>query len=202
MATSQAQQVSIPVHRPSLKEKLFFFISGILSSVPLTLFISQFANPFLASLPGFYATFFAAVVLAPFLEEFSKAFPLFYRHGETKKSIFTLGLLVGLGFGIFEFFTYILILNAPILSRLSSILFHAASTSITAYGIATNRTLPFYLIAVALHSSHNLFASLIGLSLNDSTGVNALLIGAAFPLITALLLSTHLYNKTTRKEPA
>lgn len=45
MVTSQEQQFSIPVHRPGLKEKLFFFTSGILGSVPLTLFISQFADP-------------------------------------------------------------------------------------------------------------------------------------------------------------
>lgn len=201
MANSQDQKVSIPLHEPGLKEKMFFFVSGILGSVPLTLFIYQFANSFLASLPDFYATFFSAVVLAPFLEEFSKAFPLFYRHGETLKSIFTLGLLVGLGFGVFEFFTYVLVLDAPILSRLSGIIFHAASTSITAYGIATKKTGPFYLIAVALHSSHNLFASLIGLSPNDPVGINPLLIGAAFPLLAALLYSMYLYNKVSRKEP-
>ena len=37
---------------------MFFFASGILGSVSLTLFIDQFADSFLASLPDFYATFF------------------------------------------------------------------------------------------------------------------------------------------------
>jgi len=197
MVTSQPQQVSVLVYGPDLKEKLFFFISGILGSVPLTLFISQFANPFLASLPDFYATLVAAVVLAPFLEEFSKAFPLFYRHGETIKAIITLGILVGLGFGIFEFLTYVIVLDVPVLARLPGIFFHSASTSITAYGIATNRTLPFYLIAVGLHASNNLFAEFAHLSL-DSTGQSGpWVIGEVAATLTAIFLSMHLYNKVS-----
>jgi len=199
MTTLKHQKILIPVHEPSWKERLFFFISGILGSVPLTLFIDQSANSFLASLPDFYATFFAVVVLAPFVEEFSKAFPLFYRHGESMKSIFALGLLVGLGFGVFEFLTYVLVLGAPILSRLTGIFFHAASTSITAYGIVTRRTGLFYLIAVALHSSHNFFASLMGLSLDYPFGVNFWVIGATLPLIIAIWLSMFLYDKVKKE---
>ena len=47
------------------------------------------------------------VVLAPFIEELAKVFPLFYRHGETQRSLVSLGLLIGLGFGIAEFVEYV-----------------------------------------------------------------------------------------------
>ena len=42
--------------------------------------------------------------------------------------------------------------------RLPGLFFHPASTSITAYGIATKRPLPFYLAAVTLHFSNNFLA--------------------------------------------
>jgi len=100
------------------------------------------------------------VLLAPFVEEFSKAYPLFYRHAETERSIFTLGFLVGLGFGIVELIEYVVLLQAPVVVRLPAVFFHASATSITAFGIAKKRTLPFYLIAVTLHLSNNLFAVL------------------------------------------
>lgn len=93
--------------------------------------------------------------LAPFVEELGKAYPLFYRHGETKKSVVTLGFLVGLGFGITEFLEYALIVGVPIVFRLPGIFFHAASTSIVAYGIANKKSTAFYLVAVALHFSYN-----------------------------------------------
>lgn len=99
-----------------------------------------------------------AVIVAPFLEEFAKAFPLFYRHGETVRSIFVLGFLTGLGFGIYELLTYVFVLGASILTRLPGIFFHASSTAITSYGIATKRTALFYSIAVLLHASSNFFA--------------------------------------------
>ncbi len=197
MAASK-EGVLIPLHRPDLKEKAFFFASGLLGSVALTLFIDQFANSFLVSLSDIQATILSVVVLAPFLEEFSKAFPLFYRHGETLKAIFTLGLLVGLGFGIFEFFTYVVILNAPIIARLPGLFFHAASTSITAYGIATNRILPFYLIAVGLHASNNLFAEFTHLSLDSTGQTGPWFIGSTIATASAILISMHFYNKASR----
>jgi hypothetical protein len=47
------------------------------------------------------------------------------------------------------------VLAVPIEYRIPSLLFHPASTSITAYGIATKRPLPFYLIAVFFHFANN-----------------------------------------------
>jgi RsiW-degrading membrane proteinase PrsW (M82 family) len=188
VATVQDKSI-IPLHKPSLNELLFFFISGIISSVPLTLFVNNFADYLLVALPQFYATVLSVAIFAPFIEEFAKAFPLFYRHGETERSIFTLGLLAGLGFGVFEFLTYVIALGVPIPFRLPGLFFHAASTSITAYGIANKRTMNFYLIAVALHFLNN-FSALFGLF--GLTGTVAI-------VAIACLISLYLYFKTSEK---
>lgn len=148
----------IKIHKPDVDEKLFFFLCGVVTSVPLTLFVAQFANSFLASLAPFYAALISAAVFAPFIEEFAKAFPLFYRHGETERSIFDLALFVGLGFGVVELLTYAFLLGVNPLVRLPGLFFHPASTSITAYGIATKRPAPFYLAAVTLHFTNNFLA--------------------------------------------
>jgi RsiW-degrading membrane proteinase PrsW (M82 family) len=49
-------------------------------------------------LPSFEAEVLVIAVLAPLIEESAKAYPLFYRHGESQKSSWTMGLLVGFGF--------------------------------------------------------------------------------------------------------
>jgi len=54
--------------------------------------------------PTAFSVALLIVILAPFIEELAKVFPLFYRHGETERSLVTLGLLIGLGFGVAEFF--------------------------------------------------------------------------------------------------
>lgn len=185
-------------HRSLFREGFFFFLSGLLTSVPLTLFIGQFGYYFLAGLPAFYATLIPVVLVAPFLEEFAKAFPLFYRHGETPRSLFTFGLLVGLGFGIFEFLTYVLLLDVPIFVRLPGILFHAASTSIIVYGIATGRTVRFYLAAVSLHFLNNVSA-FVHVSL-DSTGSFGLLsLGTVAANVVTYILCWSIYRKTSGK---
>jgi hypothetical protein len=154
------ENIVIPLHKPKIQEKLFFLMSGAIVSIPLTLFVSTFSDYLFILVPYDYIGLLSAVLLAPFIEEFSKAYPLFYRHAETERSIFTLGFLVGLGFGIVEFIEYVVILQAPILVRLPGIFFHASTTSIIAFGISKKRSLWYYLVAVALHMSNNLFASL------------------------------------------
>lgn len=154
-----SNHVTIRIHKPRSRELLFFLLSGAIVSVPLTLFIEQFANPFLVGLSAVDITLLTVAIFAPFIEEFSKIFPLFYRHGETQRSIFNLALFVGLGFGIVEFFTYVLTIGPQIIpDRIPGLLFHPASTSISAYGIATKRPLPFYVAAVSLHFANNLLA--------------------------------------------
>ncbi len=182
----------------SLKQALFFFASGILVSVPLTLFVDQFDDNFLMSLPIFYSTLIPVVIVAPFVEEFAKALPLFYRRGETGRSIFLLALLVGLGFGIYEFYEYVFLLGAPFVTRIAGIFFNATSTSITGYGIATKRTLSFYLIAVLLHFSNNFFA-FFHQALNPSSPIGIFTIGSPIVVGLTFLLSWKLYGKTIKR---
>jgi RsiW-degrading membrane proteinase PrsW (M82 family) len=178
---------TIKIHKPDFKEKIFFLFSGILVSIPISLFFSTVATRFIVVLPISYAYILASVIFAPLIEEFAKAYPLFFRHGETERSIFILGLLVGLGFGITEFFIYVILLGVPIYVRLPGILFHAASTSIVAYGIAKKKTIIFFLIAVYLHLSNNLFA------------IYHNLIGIALVNIITYYLSLYLYTQTSEK---
>ena len=195
MVTLRDNKVIIPLHRPTLGEKLFFLASGVITSVPLTLFVGTFTDSLCIALPIFYATLCSVAIFTPFIEEFAKAFPLFYRHGETERSIFTLGLLVGLGFGFSEFLLYVLALGAPIYVRLPGVFFHAASTSIIAYGIARKQPVRFYLVATILHFTNN-FSAIIG-SFYD-IGYN---IGGVAAIAITIFLSLHLYKRTSETFP-
>ena len=144
------QHCVIPLHRPNWKELTFFFASGILVSIPFALFFSQLYVYVPAAL--------SVIVLAPFIEELAKVFPLFYRHGETERTYVTLGVLIGLGFGISEFVLYVFFLGVPFIDRIPGVIFHASSAAITAYGISKKNPLPYYLISVMLHLTNNFFA--------------------------------------------
>jgi RsiW-degrading membrane proteinase PrsW (M82 family) len=182
-------EITIPLHKPKIDEKIFFFACGMIISVPLTLFIYQYTNALLAGLAPFTVTLISAAFFAPFIEEFSKAYPLFYRHGETQRSIFNLAILVGLGFGLVELLTYVLVVGAPLADRLPGLLFHPASTSITAYGITAKRPLPYYMVAVTLHFSNNFLALTNPLPFS----------GSIFILGITLLVSWQLHDKTKEK---
>jgi RsiW-degrading membrane proteinase PrsW (M82 family) len=140
----------IHIHKPNFKEYAFFFSSGVLVSIPFTLFFANFYN--------FLPEALVIIVLAPFIEELGKVFPLFYRHGETERSYVILGLLIGLGFGISEFVLYVGFYNVPFYARIPGIIFHASSAAITAYGIAKKKPLPYFLSATGLHVANNFFA--------------------------------------------
>jgi RsiW-degrading membrane proteinase PrsW (M82 family) len=188
---SMAEQVSltIPIHRPKAREKVFFLLSGVVVSIPLTSFINTFSDVLVSFMPEVYAGIFSVVLLAPIIEEFSKAYPLFYRHAETERSIFTLGFLVGLGFGIAEMIEYVVLLQYPILLRLPGVFFHASTTSIIAFGIGRKRPVPYYLIAVVLHLSNNLFAALWPFYL----------LGGPFIIGLTYFLSWFFYGKTRER---
>ncbi len=145
----QKSQCIIPIHKPSLREYAFFFVSGIIVSIPFAAFFESL-YPFTAAI--------LIVIVAPFIEELAKVFPLFYRHGETERSLLTLGLLIGLGFGIAELVEYTVIGGVPFFIRIPGVIFHASSATITAYGISKKNPLPYYLIAVSLHVINNFFA--------------------------------------------
>jgi RsiW-degrading membrane proteinase PrsW (M82 family) len=183
---TKQEGITIPLHKPALQERLFFLLSGIIVSIPQTAFINGVLYPFV---PPDYAVWLSVVVLAPLVEEFSKAFPLLFRHAETERSIFVLGFLVGLGFGIVEFVEYVVLLGAPIVLRVPGIFFHASITSIVAFGIAKKRSLPFYLLAVALHFSNNFLAVLGPIWYLGGPAV----IGVAY------LLSWYFYSKTQER---
>ncbi len=151
METPPPPQCVIPLHKPSWKELAFFFASGILFSLPFAVFFESLY-------PTAASTALLIVILAPFIEELAKVFPLFYRHGETERSLVTLGLLIGLGFGIAEFFEYVVLIGVPPIVRFPGIIFHASSATITAYGIAKKNPLPYYMLAVVLHVGNNFFA--------------------------------------------
>ena len=164
---------------------LFFLASGVIASIPMALFFEG-ATSFLSSfLPSFQAQVLAIAVLAPFIEEFAKAYPLFYRHGESQRSLFAMGLLVGIGFGITEFFEYVLLLGVPIQVRLPGIFFHAALTSMVAYGIASKRSPAFYSLAVFFHAAVN-FTAISGAPVL----LYALLVGTTIALAFILYTTT------------
>ena len=144
------RQCVIPLHKPSYRELIFFFSCGILVSFPFVLFFNL-AYPF-------FPVALVLIVLAPFVEELAKVFPIFYRHGETERSLATLGILIGLGFGISELVLDVFVYGQPLIDRIPGLIFHSSWASITAYGIAKKNPLPYYLIAVAIHITNNFFA--------------------------------------------
>ena len=182
------QECVIPIHKPKTTEMLFFFSCGVIMSVPISLFITSLAN----SLIVFPSSLLSTVVFAPLFEEFSKVFPLFYRHGETQRSILNLAVMVGLGFGVVELFTYVFLVGTPVVFRLPGLFFHPASTAIAAYGIATKRPLIFYALAVALHFGNNF---LVVLSVTNPLPFSASII----VLGATVWLAWIFYHRTTEK---
>jgi RsiW-degrading membrane proteinase PrsW (M82 family) len=183
MGNEPPRQCVIPLHKPSRKELVFFFISGILVSVPMALFFSN-VYPYV---PVIIST----ALIAPFVEELAKVFPLFYRHGETERSIVTLGVLIGLGFGISEFFLYVVFLGVPPIARVPGVIFHASSAAITAYGIAKKNPLPYYLISVFLHAANNFFAL---------TTISAGIFVELLVVITAYLVAWRFYHMASTEK--
>lgn len=193
MADKQPPYCVIPLHKPSTKELMFFFISGIVVSIPFALFFEQLPTLIFVS-PAIQATvtLVTVVLLAPLVEELAKVFPLFYRHGETERSIVTLGFLLGLGFGISEFFLYVFVGGVPFIVRIPGVIFHASSATIVAYGIAKKNPLPYYLVAVLLHVANNFFAEV------SPFGIGILV--ELLVLIITYLLAWRLYHETSKEK--
>lgn len=192
MPSTENNRTTIPFHRPGLEEMLFFLFSGILVSIPIAFFFEPAAG-FLKiyfNLSNSDVVVLAVVILAPLIEELAKAYPLFFRHGESQRSIMMLGFLVGLGFGITEFFEYVFIIGASPLVRLPGIFFHASSNTVIAYGVATKQSAMFYFVAVLFHFSINFLA----LSTFDFSN---LLYGLV--LTITYLLALMLYNRASEK---
>lgn len=185
------QKIVVHVHRPDLKEKLFFFASGLLVGVPFTVVFSQIIDVVYLAVPALVAQLGSVGITTPFIEEFAKVFPLFYRHGENERSIMTLGVLAGLGFGLTAFALNVAALGLSYVSLLPWIFFDAASAGITAFGIAKNRIVPFFLLAVALHAA-NSFAFYIG---------DAVFYALGLVLVAmTIALSWYLYQRTSENK--
>jgi protease PrsW len=138
-------------------------------------------------------SFFLVLVVAPFVEEALKASGVFaYRDRVQQPSDGpVLGASVGLGFGFFETFLYgvgaFLVggLAAGItliaIRSVSSVLLHGSSTGMFGHGFARSQfgdpgagSGAYYLLAVAMHASFNVLASLsVILGLVGVTGVAA-----------------------------
>jgi len=174
----------IPLHKPSLKELIFFLISGIVISFPFALFFEQ--------LSSFVPAIISLVVMAPLIEEIAKVFPLFYRHGETERSIVNIGVLLGLGFGITELIEYVFLLGVPFVVRIPGVIFHASSAAIVAYGIAKKNPLPYYLLALALHFANNFLA--------EFTIVGFGLLANLLVLIITYLLAWRFYHQSSKEK--
>jgi len=186
------EKAFLSVHKPDLKEKIFFLLAGLLVSVPFTIFFSDFSNSLCDFMPILFAQLCSVVLLAPFIEEFAKVFPLLYRHGENERSLMTLGVLTGLGFGITEFILYTFVLGAPLFSRLPGLIFHSASAGITTYGIIKNQPFRFYIFSVTLHSINNVVSLF-------STSLPILIPIAIINLVLSYYSFWRFYNKTSEK---
>src|SRR2546422_5779155 len=181
-------------------------IGAILSLIVLVLF--EVATPVEQVLAQRFtdpATILLALVIAPFTEEFAKAFGVLRRSFVIREPEdgFVYGATSGLGFsatetllyGVAAFaiggFTASLIVIA--VRSVSSSFLHASATSLTGYGIARNRlwgsrysALPWYLAAVAMHASFNAIAS-FGIYLGDQYGDTGVLLALAAGIVFAFV---------------
>jgi RsiW-degrading membrane proteinase PrsW (M82 family) len=160
------------------------FVAGIFEAIIVALgtSVSQlYPGPEFLFLNGnsTFGAFFLVLVVAPFVEEALKGSGVYYYRNQIRSvadgPVF--GASVGLGFGFFETFLYGLAAYllggleagiALILVRsVSSVLLHGSSTGMFGYGYARSRfgvpgagTGSYYLLAVGMHATFNLLASL------------------------------------------
>ncbi|MDP2901448.1 MAG: PrsW family glutamic-type intramembrane protease, partial [Candidatus Bathyarchaeota archaeon] len=124
------QTTSTHLHRPGKLEMVSYLIQRLIVSVAISVTLETVARNYVAIVvPGDLGYVILVSVFAPVIEEFTKVFPLLFRHAETEKSIVKLGLLAGLGFGIAEFAVYVWVLGAPVAIRFPEMLFHASNAA-------------------------------------------------------------------------
>jgi RsiW-degrading membrane proteinase PrsW (M82 family) len=148
-------------------------------------------------------TFVMAVVVAPFVEEFAKLFGLLRTSGfiDHPRSGLVFGAAVGLGFAATENMLYegsallgggvVLFLTTALVRSFSSALMHGSATSMSGYGLARSMFggkswVPYYLLAVLMHATFNLFASFGGL-FESELGSIADLVGLAFAFVLVII---------------
>ena len=85
------QKATIPVHKPDIKEKIFFLGAGLLMSLPFTLFFSDLSNTLCVALPLPFAQVCAIVIFTPFIQEVAKVFHFFIVMEKLKDPLWTWG---------------------------------------------------------------------------------------------------------------
>jgi RsiW-degrading membrane proteinase PrsW (M82 family) len=182
-----SEECILYLHKPDKKEIAFFVISGFFLSVPMTIFFETTASGYLPNLLSIdLSRIIFTIIAAPLIEEFAKIFPIFYRHGETEKSLIILGFSLGLGFGISEFVEYVFFFGAPFYLRLPIIFFHASTTSIIAYGIVLGQTYRYYAVSVILH----FFVNSLAVIKPYPVVAFIVILGVSFALFSRLYLSS------------
>ncbi|WP_019176600.1 PrsW family intramembrane metalloprotease [Methanomassiliicoccus luminyensis] len=182
------------------------FIYGAIVSVGLAVFLESIViDLFSVVLSAGALSLFAAIVVAPIVEELTKATGVFAARGRLDEieNGLVYGAAVGLGFAASENVLYFMdALNAggdifvfTVIARtLTSTMLHASASAIVGFGIAQagartrwfgNPTswLPYYIIAVIIHALFNLLAS-VGDIYADETGLLSLVgLVAGFALV-------------------
>ncbi len=153
-------------------------------------------------------TFLVIIVLAPLIEEFACVMVVrrFSRYIWRPRNGLVFGAAVGLGFAATENFLYegtalfvegfAAFLSVAVVRSFSSALMHASATSISGYGVARAKSYgehwwPYFLAAVAMHASFNLFAS-FGELFTARIGPAASVFGLVFSLILVLIAVLYL----------
>lgn len=200
-------------HRDPWLPLAYAFFFGAIVAIIIALLLETVALYFLSSpivreyelfaLDPSALTFLTVIVIAPIVEEAAKALGVMRsdRWMRDRRSGLVFGAASGLGFAATENLFYegaALIeggVQAFILLALvrtfSSALMHAAATSISGYGVALRRFkgnswLPYYLIAVLMHATFNLFAS-FGDLFRAQLGDAASLIGLVFAFLLVIV---------------
>jgi len=191
---------------------VFGAVLAILIAVVLELLASMFLGTeiireytFLARNPNIL-TFLLVVVIAPLTEEFAKQLGVmrFSRFLWRPRNGLVFGAAAGLGFAATENLLYEgaafvaggvpAFVAVAILRSFSSVLMHASASSVAGYGIARSKTYgeqwwPYFLLAVTMHASFNLFAS-FGELFSSSLGPTAQIIGVLFSFALVLVSIT------------
>jgi RsiW-degrading membrane proteinase PrsW (M82 family) len=189
------------------------YLFGAIGAIIIALALEMGAMAFLSSpivreydifaLDPTALTFIMVIVIAPIVEEAAKALGVsksMTRTLGTPRSGLVLGAAAGLGFAATENLLYeggalmeggmTAFIAIAVVRTFSSALMHASATSVSGYGIARpslggGSWLPYYLLAVIMHASFNLFAS-FGELFKDTLGETAALIGLIFAFVLVI----------------
>jgi RsiW-degrading membrane proteinase PrsW (M82 family) len=153
-------------------------------------------------------TFLIIIILAPVIEEFVKMLVVKRnsRYIWRPRNGLIFGAACGLGFAATENFLYestamftvgfTAFASLAVIRSISSLLMHASATSISGYGVARAKSYgehwwPYFLMAVLMHVTFNLFAS-FGELFEDRLGPGANIVGLIFSVVLVLTATVYL----------